>query len=85
MIDYITVIGLIAGAMTTFSFLPQVIKTWKTKSTKDISLHMYIVLTTGVFLWTVYGLLINSLPVILTNVVTFLLTLSILILKIKYK
>lgn len=85
MVDFATAIGLIAGALTTSSFLPQVIKAWKTKSTKDISLHMYIVLTTGVFLWMVYGLLINSLPVILTNVVTFILTLSILILKIKYK
>ena len=83
--DYITLIGALAGILTTTAFLPQVIKTWKTKQTKDISLGMFAILTIGVVLWLVYGILINSLPVIIANVVTFILALAILILKIRYK
>src|SRR3989338_1542162 len=83
--DYITLIGALAGILTTTAFLPQVIKTWKTKQTKDISLGMFAILTIGVVLWLVYGILINSLPVIISNVVTFILALAILILKIRYK
>ncbi len=83
-INYIAIIGLIAGTCTTISFLPQVIKTFKTKETKDISLSMYIVLATGIFLWTIYGILIESLPVILANSISFVLATIILILKTKY-
>ena len=82
---YVEVIGFLAGILTTIAFIPQVIKVWKTKSTKDISLIMFIVLCTGIFLWLVYGILISSLPVILANIVTFILALIILIFKIKYK
>jgi len=71
--------------LTTIAFLPQVIKAWKSKHTKDISLIMFIVLTIGIFLWVVYGFLILSMPVIAANVVTFVLALTILILKLKYK
>ncbi len=83
-INYIAIIGLIAGTCTTISFLPQVIKTFRTKETKDISLSMYIVLATGIFLWTIYGILIESLPVILANSISFVLATIILILKKKY-
>ncbi len=83
-INYIAVIGLIAGTCTTVSFLPQVIKTFRTKETKDISLSMYIVLATGILLWTIYGILIESLPVILANAVSFVLANIILTFKIKY-
>ena len=80
-----TLIGTIAAILTTSSFLPQVIKTWKTKSAKDISLKMYIILCTGVLLWFVYGLLLSDLPIIIANAVAFLFTLSVIFLKIKYK
>jgi MtN3 and saliva related transmembrane protein len=80
----IEVIGFIAAFCTTISFLPQVIHAFKSKSTKDISLPMYLVLTLGVALWFVYGLLLHSAPVILANFVTFLFALSILLLKIKH-
>lgn len=83
-INYVTLIGLTAAALTTISFLPQVIKSWKTKSTKDVALGMYLTLTTGILLWLVYGLLIGNIPIILANGVTFILALSILILKVKY-
>lgn len=82
--NFVTLIGLIAATLTTVSFLPQVIKIWKTKSTKDISLGMYLTLTIGVFLWLVYGLLIKDIPIILANGVIFVLALSISILKAKY-
>ena len=79
------IIGFSAAISTTIAFVPQVIKTIKTKSVKDISLIMYIIFTTGIFLWLVYGILINSKPVILANIVTFILALIVLMLKIKYK
>ncbi len=85
MTDLIIVLGLIAGALTTAAFLPQVIKTWKSKQTRDISLIMFLAFTSGVFLWLLYGIYINSLPVIAANLVTFMLSLIILIFKIKYK
>ena len=81
----ITAIGLFAALLTTVAFLPQVIKTWKTKKTRDISFTMYIILVTGVFLWLIYGFLIKDLPLILANLVTLILASSILFLKIKYK
>ena len=67
------------------AFLPQVIKIWRSKSTKDVSLGMLVMLCVGVFLWLVYGIYINALPVILANLETFVLALIILVLKIKYQ
>jgi MtN3 and saliva related transmembrane protein len=81
----ITYIGLLAGALTTFATFPQVVKAWKSKSTHDISLAMYLVLTSGVFLWLIYGIAIGDLPVILANAVTLVLVSFILGLKLKYK
>jgi MtN3 and saliva related transmembrane protein len=80
----VELIGLIAATCTTISFLPQAIHAFKSKSTKDISLPMYITLTFGVAMWFVYGLFIHSLPIILANAVTFIFAFSILLLKIKH-
>lgn len=77
-------IGLMAALLTTLSFLPQVRQTWRTKSTKDISLPMFLAFSTGVLLWLVYGIMIHSLPVILANGVTFVLSGAILIMKLKW-
>ncbi|MCC5934929.1 MAG: SemiSWEET family sugar transporter [Balneolales bacterium] len=77
----ITVVGLLAATCTTISFLPQVIKTWKSKSAKDLSLGMFSIFATGVFLWLVYGLMIGDLPIILANTITLLLVLLILYFK----
>lgn len=82
---YIHLLGLIAGTLTAISFLPQVVKTWKTKSTKDISLGMFIVFCIGVFLWFIYGICIRALPVIVANLVTLVLASTILVFKIRYK
>ena len=82
--EYITVIGLVAGTRTCLSLVPQLLKSLKTKSTKDISAGTYIVLSTGVFLWLVYGILKLDIPLIVANAVNLVLVLGILILKMKY-
>ncbi len=79
-----TIIGLTAGSLTTLSLLPQVVKAWKSKSTKDISLGTYCVFTVGLSFWVAYGIALNSLPIIITNVVTLVLAVVILLLKIKH-
>lgn len=83
--NWITLIGLAAATGTTGAFLPQAIKTMRTKSTKDISLGMYSIITLGVILWIIYGILIKDLPVFLANAIVFLFTFTILILKVRYK
>jgi len=83
--ELITVLGLVAATCTTFSFLPQALKTIQTKQTKDLSLGMYIVLITGVILWFVYGIFIKDLPIILANGISLIFTATILFLIIKYK
>ena len=83
--SYTQLIGLIAGVCTTLAFLPQVIKVLKSRSTKDISLAMYIIFNSGLALWAVYGVLINSLPIIIANVLTLILAISILILKLIWR
>ena len=75
----------LAAFCTTFAFFPQALKVWKTKSTRDISLYMFIIFTIGVLSWLVYGITISDLPIILANAVTLVLSLFILIYKIKYK
>ena len=79
MIDQNELIGFIAAVCTTFAFLPQVIKVWKTKQTKDLSLRMYTVMFIGICLWFVYGLRINSLSIIIANIVTGFLVFTILV------
>lgn len=84
MVDWTMWLGMLAGTLTTIAFLPQLIRTWQSKSTKDISLGMFLIFTGGVVLWLIYGVLINSLPVMLANGLTFLLASAILVLKIRY-
>jgi MtN3 and saliva related transmembrane protein len=83
--DTITLIGYFAGTLTTVSFLPQVIRSWKTKSTHDISFAMLALFGLGMLLWATYGFWINSLPIILANVITFALIIVLLAMKIRYK
>ena len=79
--DSITLLGLVAGAFTTASFLPQLVKVWKSQSTKDISLLMYVVICIGILLWLIFGLCISSIPVIAANAITLLIAGTILIMK----
>lgn len=80
---YATAIGFIAATLTTIAFVPQVIKIWRTKSTRDVSIGMYALFTAGVALWLCYGLLIGSWPVIAANAITLVLAGLVLILKIR--
>lgn len=80
-----TIIGLFAAFATTFSFLPQAIKTIQTKDTSGISLSMYGLFTVGTLLWLIYGIMSGSLPVALANAVTFIFASIILVYKIRYK
>jgi MtN3 and saliva related transmembrane protein len=83
--DYITVVGLVAAALTVTSFFPQLIKVFKTRSTRDISLGMFSIFCAAVFTWSAYGVLTNDLPVIIANVLVFLQALVIVAFKVKYK
>ena len=79
----ITAIGLLAGTMTTIAYLPQVVKSWRTRSTSDVSLTMFLIMVCGTLLWLIYGALIRDIPIICANGVTLLLAGTILLLKIK--
>jgi len=81
----IDIIGLLAAFSTTISFLPQAIKTIRTKDTSGISMLMYAVFTTGTLLWLIYGIMLPSFPVALANAITFVLAAVILVYKVKYK
>ena len=63
--------GMVAAVLTTIAFLPQVIRTWRTRSTSDISLGMFVTYVTGILLWLVYGLTLGDIPLIASNAVTF--------------
>ena len=83
--DSVTILGYAAGALTTISLLPQVIKIWKSRSARDISPVMFIVFSVGITLWIIYGFAIDSMPVIVANFVSLLLGLVILWLKFKFR
>ncbi len=80
-----TIIGFAAAFCTTISFLPQAIKTIRTKDTTGISLNMYILFTAGTFLWMLFGIFTNDLPVAIANIITFVFAAIILFYKAKYK
>ena len=81
----IDIIGLIAGTCTTTSFVPQVIKMLKTGHARDISMGMYVVLTVGIFLWLVYGILLRRPPIMIANGMSFTLCLVVIGMKIRYE
>ncbi len=83
-LSYIDLFGFLAAFLTTIAFLPQLYKTWQTKSAEDVSLIMLILFITGLICWIIYGLEIHSIPILVANVVTFIFNFSILILKITY-
>jgi MtN3 and saliva related transmembrane protein len=79
-----TILGFFAGFLTTVSFLPQVVKTWKSRSASDLSLGMLSVFSVGVMCWLIYGFLLQESPMIFWNFVTLILVLVILFLKLKF-
>jgi MtN3 and saliva related transmembrane protein len=81
---YIDIVGYIAGILVVISLLPQTIKSWRTKSTKDLSLWRYIIYCTGLILWIGYAIIIQNGPVAVMNGLGLILALSILYLKLKH-
>jgi MtN3 and saliva related transmembrane protein len=81
--DIITIVGFIAATLTTGAYVPQAVKTWKTRSAKDLSLRMFLMMTTGMTLWLIYGILRKDPPIIIANVVALIFTSIILYFKIK--
>jgi MtN3 and saliva related transmembrane protein len=82
--ELVNFVGYSAATLTTVAFLPQVFQIWKSKSTKDLALPTLLSFIAGVSMWLVYGLLLNSAPVIVANTITLLLNLAILRFKLKY-
>ena len=80
-----TTLGLVAGVLTTIAYLPQLIKTWQSKSADDLSWSMLIILCAGIILWLVYGFSVHDIPIVAANIVTFVLASIILVLKIRCK
>ena len=85
MMDSITIIGLVAAIFTTVALFPQLMKVWRTKSTKDISTGMFSLYCGGVLLWFVYGVFLNDFPIIIANSLAFIQGVVILMFKVKYK
>jgi MtN3 and saliva related transmembrane protein len=79
-----TFIGFLAACFTTACFVPQVLKTWRTRSTTDISLATFSALAFGIALWIVYAILRSDLPVLAANAIALGLVGTILVLKLKY-
>jgi len=85
MIDNVEIIGFVAAVLTTSAFVPQVYKTWKSKSAESLSLTMYLVFFVGIILWLIYGIHIKSLAMIFANSVTAFLALLLIFFKLRYK
>lgn len=83
-IDLVEGLGLLAGAQTTLAFLPQALKVWRSKSAHDISLATFLMFCGGVSCWLAYGLLIDSLSIVVANALTLALAFSILVMKLRY-
>ena len=83
--DLVQIIGLLAGSLTTISFVPQVTRAWQTRSVHDLSLGMLMTFNIGVALWTVYGIALGELPIIITNFITLGLALALLGFKIAWR
>ena len=83
--NYIDLFGFSAALLTTIAFLPQLYKTWQTKSADDVSLIMLILFIIGLICWIIYGLKIHSIPILVANIITFIFNFSILILKLTYR
>jgi MtN3 and saliva related transmembrane protein len=78
-------VGLCAGFLTTASFLPQVVRTVRTKSSRDLSLGMVILFIAGILMWLLFGIMKGEWPIIIANAVTFFLAIILLVCKVKYK
>ena len=83
--DYVKILGLTAGTISSIAFLPQVIHVWKTRSAKDLSLNMLGLLVLSVSMWLVYGILVGDVAIIYTNSMVLAMCLILLFFKFKFK
>ena len=81
----ISILGFIAGTLTTLSFVPQVHKAWRTRRCEDLSYGMLLTFGLGVTLWLIYGLLVAAAPIIVANAVTLTLIVTLLVMKLRYR
>jgi len=81
----VDILGYSAGAITSLTFLPQVIKTWKDKSARDISLLMFVIAAVNEVMWIIYGVLIDNWVIILTNIIVLSMALTMIYFKLRYK
>ena len=81
--ELVTAVGLLAGTLATIAYVPQVVKSWRTGSTADISLTMFAIMVSGVTLWLIYGAFVRDIPIVIANGATLLLAGTVLVLKIK--
>ena len=81
----ISILGFIAGILTTLSFVPQVHKAWRTRRCEDLSYGMLLTFGLGVALWLIYGLLVGAAPIIVANAVTLALIVILLVMKLRYR
>jgi len=82
--ETVNILGTLAGTLTTVAFVPQVLKTWRSRSATDISTGMFLIFTLGVLMWLVYGLFIHSWPIIIANAITLVLASAILAMKVYF-
>lgn len=83
--DYIKILGLVAGSITSITFLPQLVQIWRTKSAKDVSLYMLSLLTIGVSMWLAYGIFVKDVAIIYTNSMVLAMSLLMLYFKFRYR
>jgi MtN3 and saliva related transmembrane protein len=80
----VEIIGSVGATCTTLAFVPQVLQIWKTRSAKDVSLPMYITFMVGIICWFTYGLMLNAWPIIVANIITFVLALAVILMKLRW-
>lgn len=78
-------LGFVAGACTTAAFVPQVLKTWRTRSAEDVSLATFAIFAVGVLLWLVYGFYIDSLPIVIANGITLMLAGAMVVFTLRFR
>jgi MtN3 and saliva related transmembrane protein len=82
--NFAEILGYAAGALTAFTFLPQVIKTWKERSARDISMNMFVIAFVNEVMWLAYGFMIDNMIIILTNAAMLFMSGAMIVLKLKY-
>ena len=82
--NWITLVGMVAGICTTLAFVPQVLQVYRSRSAKDIALGMYAIFLSGVVLWLIYGVMIDAMPIIVANAVTMILAGAVLLAKLRF-